>query len=37
MLHTDAGKIGTYEFPGPDKPVTSTSGVVMRKILLTVK
>jgi hypothetical protein len=21
MLHTDAGKIGTYEFPGADKPV----------------
>jgi hypothetical protein len=22
MLHTDAGVIGTYEFPGPDTPVT---------------
>ena len=21
MLHTDAGKVGTYEFPGPDVPV----------------
>ncbi|MGO9411604.1 MAG: hypothetical protein ACLQCB_12740 [Spirochaetia bacterium] len=21
MLHTDAGKVGTYEFPGPDLPV----------------
>ncbi len=21
MLHVDAGKIGTYEFPGPDAPV----------------
>jgi hypothetical protein len=22
MLHTDAGRVGTYEFPGPDLPVT---------------
>src|SRR5262245_11596262 len=22
MLHTDAGVVGTYEFPGPDTPVT---------------
>ncbi len=22
MLHTDAGTVGTYEFPGPDAPVT---------------
>ena len=37
MLHTDAGKIGTYEFPGADKPVKSESGVVQQKIILTVK
>ena len=26
MLHTDAGEVGTYEFPGPDVPVTNASG-----------
>ncbi len=36
MLHLDAGKIGTYEFPGPDVPVKSGSDIVMKKITLTV-
>jgi hypothetical protein len=36
MLHTDAGTIGTYEFPGPDGPVKSADGVVMKKITVTV-
>ena len=36
MLHLDAGKIGTYEFPGPDVPVKSGSDIVMKKIALTV-
>ena len=22
MLHVDEGEVGTYEFPGPDVPVT---------------
>ena len=26
MLHIDAGKIGTYEFPGPDAPVIAANG-----------
>ena len=36
MLHTDAGKIGTYEFPGPDGPVKTGADVVMKKITVTV-
>ena len=28
MLHTDAGVVGTYEFPGPDVPVTVNGAVV---------
>jgi hypothetical protein len=37
MLHTDAGTIGTYEFPGPDGPVNGADGaVVMKKITVTV-
>ena len=36
MLHTDGGTIGTYEFPGPDGPVKSADGVVMKKITVTV-
>lgn len=28
MLHTDAGTIGTYEFPGPDVPVVAAGGMV---------
>ncbi|MEZ4269608.1 MAG: hypothetical protein R3F39_24885, partial [Myxococcota bacterium] len=29
MLHTDAGTVGTYEFPGPDAPVTDAGGAVI--------
>ena len=36
MLHQDAGTIGTYEFPGADGPVKDSSGVVMKKITVTV-
>ena len=36
MLHLDAGKIGAYEFPGPDVPVKSGSEIVMKRITLTV-
>ena len=36
MLHLDAGKIGTYEFPGPDVPVMSGADIVMKKITVTV-
>ncbi|HTP57675.1 MAG TPA: hypothetical protein VMM82_02090 [Spirochaetia bacterium] len=28
MLHTDAGKVGTYEFPGPDIPVMVDGNMV---------
>ncbi len=28
MLHVDAGEIGTYEFPGPDGPVTVEGEVI---------
>ena len=28
MLHVDAGQVGTYEFPGPDKPVTFNGQMV---------
>ncbi len=28
MLHTDAGTVGTYEFPGPDGPVSVNGAVV---------
>ncbi len=28
MLHTDVGVVGTYEFPGPDIPVTVNGAVV---------
>ena len=28
MLHTDAGTVGTYEFPGPDVPVMAAGGMV---------
>lgn len=28
MLHTDAGEAGTYEFPGPDSPVTVDDQVI---------
>jgi len=29
MLHTDAGEVGAYEFPGDDIPVSNDQGVVM--------
>ena len=36
MLHIDAGKIGTYEFPGPDAPVKGADGqIVMKQIAIT--
>ncbi len=28
MLHTDAGSVGTYEFPGPDVPAMAAGGMV---------
>jgi hypothetical protein len=35
MLHIDAGKIGTYEFPGPDSPVVVDGNIVMKQISIT--
>lgn len=35
MLHVDAGKIGTYEFPGPDAPVVVDGKIVMKQISVT--
>ena len=35
MLHIDAGKIGTYEFPGPDAPVVVNNNIVMKQITIT--
>jgi len=35
MLHVDAGKIGTYEFPGPDAPVVVGGNIVMKQISIT--
>ena len=35
MLHIDAGKIGTYEFPGPDAPVVVGGNIVMKQITVT--
>jgi hypothetical protein len=35
MLHVDAGKIGTYEFPGPDAPVVDGGNIVMKQISIT--
>ncbi|HEX9373982.1 MAG TPA: LPXTG cell wall anchor domain-containing protein [Roseiflexaceae bacterium] len=35
MLHVDAGKIGTYEFPGPDVPVVVNNDIVMEQIAIT--
>ena len=29
MLHTDAGTVGTYEFPGEDGPVSGADGNVI--------
>ncbi len=30
MLHTDAGAVGTYEFPGPDAPVQVNGQTVVQ-------
>ncbi len=35
MLHTDAGTEGTYEFPGPDAPVTVDGEVVVEAFQVT--
>ncbi|HEX9989101.1 MAG TPA: hypothetical protein VGE45_11570 [Chloroflexia bacterium] len=35
MLHIDAGKIGEYEFPGPDVPVVVNGEIVMVPIIVT--
>ena len=35
MLHIDAGKIGTYEFPGPDAPVVIDNNIVMKQLTIT--
>jgi hypothetical protein len=34
MLHVDAGMVGTYEFPGPDVPVSVEGKVVMLRFSL---
>lgn len=36
MLHVDAGETGTYEFPGPDGPVSNEDGVVVASLAYTV-
>jgi hypothetical protein len=35
MLHTDAGAVGTYEFPGPDKPVMLNGEMVNPSFMVT--
>jgi LPXTG-motif cell wall-anchored protein len=35
MLHIDAGTKGTYEFPGPDAPVSVNGNIVMKQISVT--
>jgi LPXTG-motif cell wall-anchored protein len=35
MLHIDAGKIGVYEFPGPDAPVVVNNDIVMKPLTIT--
>jgi LPXTG-motif cell wall-anchored protein len=35
MLHTDAGEMGTYEFPGADGPVQVEGGVVAQPFAIT--
>lgn len=35
MLHTDAGQIGTYEFPGDDAPVQVEGQIVMMPFAVT--
>jgi plastocyanin len=34
MLHTDAGQVGTYEFPGDDAPVQEAGAIVMAPFAL---
>jgi hypothetical protein len=36
MLHVDAGEVGKYEFPGPDKPVLISDTIVMMPFTATV-
>ncbi len=36
MLHVDAGELGTYEFPGPDGPVSDADGVIVKPLAYTV-
>ncbi|MEZ4711774.1 MAG: spondin domain-containing protein [Caldilineaceae bacterium] len=35
MLHIDAGEVGTYEFPGPDSPVSVDGAVVAPAFMVT--
>lgn len=35
MLHTDAGEVGVYEFPGPDSPVSVDGAVVTSAFTVT--
>ena len=35
MLHSDAGTVGTFEFPGPDAPVTLNDNIVMQSFAVT--
>jgi LPXTG-motif cell wall-anchored protein len=35
MLHTDAGQVGTYEFPGADTPVQVDGQVVVQPFAIT--
>ncbi len=36
MLYTDAGTIGTFEFPGADNPVSNDSGIIAPSFVVTV-
>lgn len=36
MLHYDAGEKGTYEFPGPDEPITVENEIVMTPFVVSV-
>lgn len=36
MLHVDAGELGTYEFPGPDGPVSDGDGTIVKPLAYTV-
>ncbi len=35
MLHTDAGTVGTFEFPGPDAPVKVNGQIVQQSFQVT--